>query len=73
MTIANKVKRASRSRTIVWGHIQFIAGAVTTAAGYFNPLAFPGQPVWVYGAVAMGAGVITYVLRAVTRKPLDEK
>ena len=68
-----KIRRASRSKTIIWGHVQFVGGAITTVAGFFNPAAFPGHPMWVYGSVAMGAGLVTYVLRSVTRTPLEDK
>lgn len=69
----SKLKGAVKSKTINWGHIQVIAGAIATALGFFNPSTFPNLPVWVYGVSAMGAGVITYILRAVTTKPLEEK
>jgi len=71
--IVKKVKRASRSKTIKWGHVQVAAGAVATGLGFFNPVMFPDLPAWAYGIATMAAGVITYVLRAVTRKPLDER
>jgi hypothetical protein len=73
METVKKIRRASRSKTIQWGHIQMIAGALAAGLGFFNPAMFPNMPTWAYGIAAMSAGVITYILRAVTRKPLDEK
>jgi len=71
--IVKKVKRASRSKTIKWGHVQVAAGAVATAMGFINPAIFPDLPAWAYGMAAMVAGVVTYVLRSVTRTPLEDK
>lgn len=69
-TIKRVVK--SRSRTIAWGHVQVAAGAVAVALGFLTPATFPDLPQWAYGLAMMAAGVITYVLRTLTRKPLDE-
>lgn len=66
------IRKATRSKTMNWGHLQVAIGAVGAALGYLNPALFPDLPPWVYGLAAMGAGVITYILRAVTRKPLEE-
>ena len=71
MGIVKRVAK-SRSRTVAWGHIQVLAGAVAAGLAFINPAMFPSLPVWVYGLSAMVAGVITYVLRSVTRKPLGE-
>jgi hypothetical protein len=73
MEVIKKVRRASKSKTIVWGHIQIAAGAVATGLAFVNPATFANLPTWAYGMAAMSAGMITYVLRSVTRKPLDEK
>lgn len=73
MEVMKKIKRASRSKTINWGHIQMVGGAVTAALSVFNPAAFPNLPMWVFGVAAMIAAVITYLLRSVTRTPLDDK
>jgi uncharacterized membrane protein HdeD (DUF308 family) len=73
MTIIAKTKRASRSKTIKWGHIQVVAGAIATGLTLFNPATVPDMPSWAYGVALIVSGMITYILRAVTRKPLDEK
>jgi hypothetical protein len=73
METIKKVRRASRSKTINWGHIQVIAGTVAASLGFITPQTMPDLPAYVYGIALMIAGAITYALRAVTRKPLDEK
>jgi len=73
METIKKIKRASRSKTILWGHVQIVAGAIAAGLAFINPAMFPNMPTWAYGIAAMGAGVITYVLRAVTRAPLEDK
>lgn len=71
MGIVKRVAK-SRSRTVWWGHLQVLAGALAVALGFLTPAVFPDLPQWVYGLAMMAAGVITYVLRSVTRKPLGE-
>ena len=62
-----------KSKTIIWGHLQLLAGMIVAGLGFFNPALFPDiEPKW-YGVAAMVAGVLTYWLRSVTRQPLDEK
>lgn len=73
METIKKIRRATRSKTIKWGHVQMIGGAITAALGVFNPALFPNLPLWVFGAAGMVAAVITYLLRSVTRTPLDDK
>lgn len=65
--------RLFKSKTITWGHVQLIGGAIATALAFVNPATFDGLPKWAYGLAAMTAGVITYILRSVTRQPLGEK
>lgn len=63
----------TKSKTVNWGHVQMVAGAVATALAFVTPAVFDDLPKWVYGAAAMVAATITYVLRNATRKPLDDK
>lgn len=67
-----KIARVSKSRTIIWGHIQFIGGIATTALPFVTRDNFPDLPPSVYGGALLLCAVITYVLRSVTRNPLDE-
>jgi len=55
-----------KSKTINWGHVQIVLGAMAAGLGYFTPTMFPDMPKWSYGLAAMGAGVITYWLRTKT-------
>jgi hypothetical protein len=73
METIKKIRRASHSKTINWGHIQVIAGTVAAALGFITPQTMPDLPAYVYGVALVVGGAITYALRAVTRKPLDEK
>jgi hypothetical protein len=73
METVKKIRRASRSKTIKWGHVQVVAGMLATGLAALTPAAVPNLPTWVYGLALIASGMITYALRAVTRKPLDEK
>ena len=72
METIKKIRRASRSMTIKWGHVQTIAGTIATGLTLLTPAAIPDMPTWVYGVALIISGMITYALRKVTRKPLDE-
>lgn len=67
------IKRIFKSKTINWGHIQVLAGAISTVLVLVTPQSLPDLPVWVYTASAMIAGFITYILRNATRLPLSDK
>ena len=73
MEAVKKIRRASRSKTIKWGHVQVVAGAAATGLTLLTPATLPDLPTWVYGLALIVSGMITYVLRTITRKPLDEK
>jgi hypothetical protein len=72
MEAIKKIRSASRSKTIKWGHIQLIAGTLATGLTLLTPATIPDLPAWVYGVALIASGMITYALRKVTRKPLDE-
>ena len=67
------MKKKRHSKTMWWGHTQFMAGAFVAGAGYFTPANFPNFPAWAYGLAVMGAGVLTYWLRSKTSLPLEKK
>ena len=65
-------KKWWKSRTINWGHIQVVLGAVAAGLGFFTPSMFPNMPMWSYGVAAMVSGVITYWLRSKTTGPIGK-
>ena len=66
------MKRRSRSKTYWWGHAQVFAGMVVTALGYVTPTYFKDLPFWVYGVAAIAGGVITYILRELTKEAVSK-
>ena len=67
------IARILRSKTMNWGHIQVIGGTLATILVLVSPETLPGLPAWVYSGAAIVAGGITYVLRFMTKMPLDQK
>lgn len=64
------MKKRRNSKCYLWGHIQVAAGAIVTALGYVTPTYFKDLETWEYGLAAIGAGVITYILREFTKEPI---
>lgn len=64
-------KKISKSWTIHWGTVQTIAGILAAGLAAYNPVLFPGIPLWIYGTLLVVSGIITYVLRLKTTQPLD--
>ena len=66
-----EAKKPSKSKTITWGHLQFVGGALVYMIDMYNPIWFPDIPGYVYGIALMVKGLITYGLRLMTTMPLD--
>ncbi len=61
------------SRTILWGHFQNLLGLALVVLPLFDEDNFPGFEPWVYGLAMVAFGIITYLLRMDTTKPLGGK
>jgi|GEM_PF-3750868 len=66
------IRRCTRSRTMWFGHIKMLLGVAAVALGFLNPSFFPEIKPEYAGYAAMGAAVITYILRSMTRRPLSD-
>lgn len=61
-----RFKRWTRSRTIIWGHIQNVLGLALVVLPFITQANFPDLPPYVYGGCLVAFGVITYILRKLT-------
>ena len=69
----DEMKKLTRSKTMWFGHIQKFTGMVASGLAVVSPQTLPNLTPTQYGVIAIVYAVITYWLRSVTRKPLEDK
>ena len=61
-----------KSKSVIYGHLQFIGGGIALAASFITPKSFPEMSITTIAIVGMVGGLITYFLRLKTRLPLPQ-